>query len=56
MATPTPGQYPRKVVSKRKMGILAHCFHITMTVLTAGLWGVVYWSRLRAKKTVTRFE
>jgi len=49
-------QYPRKVVSKRKMGVLAHTFHITATVCTGGLWGFVYWSRLRAKKTVTRYH
>lgn len=49
-------QYPAKMVSKRKMGLIAHAVHITLTVCTAGLWGIVYWSRLRAKKTVTRYE
>lgn len=47
---------PRKVVSKRKMGVIGHAFHATMTVCTMGLWAPVYWSRLRARRTVTRYE
>jgi hypothetical protein len=52
---PVPNQ-PSRVVSKRKMGIIMHCVHITLTICTAGLWGFVYWSRLRARKTVTHYR
>jgi hypothetical protein len=47
---------PRKVVSRRKMGILLHCFHITMCLCTLGLWIPVYLSGLRKRKTVTRYR
>lgn len=55
MYQPTPPQ-PRKVVSRRKMGCLLHCFHWTMILLTVGLWTPVYLSALRRRKTVTRYR
>lgn len=49
-------QPPRKVVSRRKMGWMLHCFHCTMCLCTLGLWTPVYLSGLRKRKTVTRYR
>ena len=45
-----------KAVSKRKMGYIAHTFHITMSVFSFGLWVPVYMSALRKRKTVTHYS
>lgn len=47
---------PSKVVSRRKMGWMLHCFHWFMMFCTLGLWTPVYLSGLRKRKTVTRYS
>lgn len=42
----------QQIVSQRKMSIVEHLFHIFMCFATMGLWGIVYASRLRSRKTV----
>lgn len=31
-------------------------FHVVATFATGGLWGFVWWARVRSRKTVTRFR
>lgn len=45
---------PQTQTSYRKMGWVAGTFHVTMMVLTMGLWTPVYLLARRGRKTVTR--
>ena len=49
-------QPPRKVVTRRKMGWMAHGFHWFMMLCTVGLWTPFYLSALRKRKTVTKYR
>lgn len=51
-----PPYQPGQVVSHRKMGFAGHAFHLTMCLMTFGLWIPVYMSRLRSRTTVTRYR
>lgn len=47
---------PRRVVSRRKMNPFEIAFHVFMTMCMAGLWGFVWWARVRARRTVTTYQ
>lgn len=55
---PPPQQYagPTQQTSYRKMGWIAGAFHITMMVITMGLWTPIYLWAKRGRKTVTHYR
>ena len=54
MATLNPG--PRKAVTRQKLNPFETAFHASATICTGGLWGFVWWARVRSRKSVTRFR
>jgi hypothetical protein len=46
---------PSQAVSREKLNPFETMFHLTATVFTFGLWGVVWWARCHSRKTVTHY-
>lgn len=52
-------EQPRKMVSKQPRHT-SHVFHLLMTIITAGIWGVLVWlpmtilNKMRKEKVVTK--
>lgn len=49
-------QQARRAVTRRPLSPAETSFHLVMTIMTGGLWGLVWWSRARSRRTVTTFE
>jgi hypothetical protein len=47
--------FPRGGVTRRPLGLTEHCFHAFMTLMTGGLWGFVWWHRVRMQRSYTTF-
>jgi hypothetical protein len=48
-------QFPGRAVSRQKLNPFETMFHAVATLMTCGLWGFVWWARVRSRKTVTRY-
>jgi hypothetical protein len=48
--------FPGRAVTRRPLGVMETCFHLGMTVMTCGMWGVVWWSRVRMRRSYTTFR
>jgi hypothetical protein len=48
--------FPGGTVTRRPLGILETCFHAFMTLATGGLWGFVWWGRVRSRRSYTTFR
>jgi len=57
-APPNPyqPQLPHQVTSRRPLSPIETLFHLTMTALTGGLWGIVWWSRVRGRRQITTYQ
>ncbi|MGH3220046.1 MAG: hypothetical protein ACRDPY_15300 [Streptosporangiaceae bacterium] len=53
---PAPQPFPRRAVTKRPLSLTETCFHAGMTFLTCGLWGFVWWRRVRNRRAITTFR
>lgn len=53
---PVPQPYPHRMVTKRPLSPAENIFHLFMTVCTGGLWGFVWWSRARSRRSVTTWQ
>jgi hypothetical protein len=51
-----PQPYPRRAVTRRPLSPAETAFHVFMTAGTAGLWGIVWWSRVRSRRQVTTWQ
>jgi hypothetical protein len=49
-------QFPRTAKTRRKLGPGETMFHLTLTIMTGGLWGFVWWARVHSKTSVTKFR
>lgn len=47
---------PGRAVTRRPLGVMETCFHLFMTVATGGLWGFVWWARVRSRRSYTTFR
>lgn len=47
---------PREVVSRRPLSPVETLFHLFMTVATCGLWGFIWWSRVRGRRQITTYR
>ncbi len=48
--------FPGRAVTRRPLGITETCFHVLMTIATGGLWGFVWWGRVRMRRSYTTFR
>ena len=50
------GRFPGRAVTRRPLSSTETCFHAFMTLCTSGLWGFVWWGRVRSRRSITTWQ
>lgn len=48
--------FPQRAVTRGRLNPIETLFHLFMTFATMGLWGFVWWARVRSRTSVTRYR